>query len=89
MFLPIKIRMKIASIFQQHGLSGTPTGSGICSRIYHKGVSNNLDYIKRNGLSPEDAAIYCISKTLSENTDCSHEDAFGTLHNFISRQRDR
>ena len=40
--------MKIATIFQQNGLSGTPTGTGICSRIYHKGVSNNLDFIKKS-----------------------------------------
>ena len=67
MFLPVRIRMKLAAIFQQNGLSGTPTGSGICSKIYHEGVSDNLSYIKSRGLSPHDAAIYCIKTTLAAN----------------------
>ena len=78
--------MKIATIFQQNGLSGTPTGTGICSRIYHKGVSNNLDFIKKSGMNAEEAAIFCIRKTLEENVeDCSHEYDFDTLTAYISQ----
>ena len=85
MFLPVRIRMKLATIFQQNGLSGTPTGSGICSKIYHEGVSDNLSYIKRRGFSSRDAAIYCIKKTLDENA-FNTDPAYGTLLDIVSRE---
>jgi len=85
MFLPVRIRMKLATIFQQNGLSGTPTGSGICSKIYHEGVSDNLSYIKRRGFSSHDAAIYCIKKTLDENA-FNTDPAYGTLLDIVSRE---
>ena len=86
MFLPVRIRMKLASMFQQNGLSGTPTGSGVCSKIYHEGVSDNLSYIKQRGLSSHDAAIYCIMKTLDEN-DFNTDPDYGALLMILSEER--
>ena len=86
MFLPIRIRMKLAAIFQQNGLSGTPTGSGICSMIFHEGVSDNLIYIKRRGFSSHDAAIYCIKKTLEEKISLDADLDYGILLNVVDRE---
>ena len=66
MFVPIRVRMKIALLLQSVGLSGTPQkGSGsFLSTVYHEGVSENLPYIKKMKLNSEHAAYFVIYSVL-------------------------
>jgi|TARA_B110000483_G_scaffold176340_1_gene208527 hypothetical protein len=66
MLLPIRIRFKIGRIFMSLGLSSTPIGDGVCSRIFHAGVSDNLAEIKRTGMSIDQAAKFCIKKEIDK-----------------------
>jgi hypothetical protein len=68
MLLPIRIRFKIGRIFQSLGLSSTPIGDDVCSRIFHGGVSDNLAEIKRKGMSVDQAAKFCIKKEIDKNS---------------------
>jgi hypothetical protein len=66
MLLPMRIRFKIGRIFMSLGLSSTPIGGGVCSRIFHAGVSDNLAEIKRRGMSIDQAAKFCIKKEVDK-----------------------
>ena len=67
MFMPIRVRMKIALLLQSVGLSGTPQkGSGsFSSTVYHEGVSENLPYIKKMKLNYDTMGLFflCFSTT--------------------------
>ncbi len=67
MLLPLRIRFKIGKIFMSLGLSSTPIGDGVCSRIFHAGVSDNLAEIKRMEMSVDQAAKFCIKKEIDKN----------------------
>ena len=64
--MPIRVRLKLALMFQSVGLSGTPTrGSGtFSSMVYFEGVSENLPYIKGMRLNSEHGAYFVIYSML-------------------------